>query len=129
MGEVLWGVAGSDPAGIFGEGPVPDAEQAVLDLPVIPGQRQQGGLIHHARGDRGDGVDHLPGAERLRLAQALDSYDAGGILPDAVEAGGDGADADAAGFDPAVAMVDLAGAPEVGRVDGSVTLARTTGEP
>ena len=34
-GQRLRGVAGSDAAGVLAEGPIPDAVQAVLDIPFI----------------------------------------------------------------------------------------------
>jgi len=129
VGEVLRGASGSHPAGVLGEGAVPDAEEAVFDLPVVPGQRQQSSLIHHSGWDRCDGVDHLPRAEGLRFAQALDPNDACGVFPDGIETIRNGAHSDTADFDPAMAMVHMLCAPEIGRVEVSLTLARAAGEP
>ena len=52
--------AGSDAAGVFLERSVANAEEAVLDLPMVAGELEQRGLVHHGLGDGGDGVDHLP---------------------------------------------------------------------
>ena len=48
FGLSLRRASGSHPACLLGEGAVPDAEEAVFDLPVVPGQRQQSSLIRHS---------------------------------------------------------------------------------
>lgn len=129
MCEVCGRVLGPDAAGVFGEGSIPDAEQAVLDLPVVPRQLQQSSFVHHVGWDRGDGIDDLPRAERPGLAQPFDADDPAGILPELIEPRRDGAHRDASGLDAAMAAIDLLGPSQIGRIKFLFWLARAAGEP
>ena len=130
MSEDLRGGAGSDATSILGEGAVADAEEAVLDLPVIAGELEQSGGVEALLGQAGDGVDDLARAEGLGLAPALDAADAQEARPALIEAGGQPrVNGNEAGLDAAVRLLDRFGASPVGRVGRPVRGARQSGEP
>ena len=129
VSEDLRSGAGADAAGVLGEGAVADAEEAVLDLPVIAGELQEGGGIEPRLGQAGDGVDDLARAQGLGLPAALDAADAPETRPVLVEAGGQPrAHRDEAGLDAAVRLLDRRGAPQIRRVDAPLRGARQGGE-
>jgi hypothetical protein len=129
VSEVVRSVLRSDPAGIFGEGSIFDAEETVFDLPVVSCQLQQGGFIHHSDRDRCDGVDDLPRAERPGFTQALDPDNARGVFPDSVEPRRDGAHQDTPCLDAAMAAINMLRPPQIRRIKSLCALARAAGEP
>lgn len=130
MGEGLGSLSGTDAAGVFLEGDVADVEEPVFDLPMGAGQRQKVVGAHQFLGDRGYGVDDLPGAEDFRLAPAFDPHDPQEAWPMALQVGRQFvAHGDTADFDAPVRLVDILGARQIRRIDAPPILARPAGEP
>jgi hypothetical protein len=121
-------VAGADPASVFGEGPVADAEQPVLDLPVIAGECQHGAGVHRIGRDGRDGVDDLARAQGPGFAQPLDPDDAGRVGPEPIEPRRRSPDGDPSDLDATMAAVDLLGAAQIRRIDRLVSLSGAAGE-
>jgi len=135
MGQGDWGVAGADTAGILGEGAVRDAEGAVLDAPMGAGEFEPpvgaGGLFGQSGlfGQISNGIDDLPLAVGLQLADALDTADPQQTGPVFVEPRGRRAHRDAADLDAAVLLADCLGALQVRGIDPPVRGARQRGYP
>ena len=129
MGQGDRGVAGADAAGVLGESAVFDAEGAVLDAPMGAGGFEElggaGGLLRQI----GNGIDDLPLAVGLQLAEALDAADPHQAGPVLVEPRRWRAHRDAADLDAAVLLADRLGALQVRRVDPPVRGARQRRDP
>ncbi|BAI75189.1 transposase (plasmid) [Azospirillum sp. B510] len=100
----LWHGAGSHPAGVFAQEDVTPPVQAVLDAPVVAGEREQRRRRGVVAVQAGDDVDGFVRDRALDLAGPLDAADLRHAGP--VERGNDlAADGDAAGFDAPVPLL------------------------
>src|SRR4051812_23965561 len=120
VGQGDWGVAGADAAGVLGDGAVFDAERAVLDAPMGAGEFAQPVGAGCLFGEIGHGIDDLPRAVGLHLAEALDAADPHQAGPVLVEPRGRRAHRDAADLDAAVLLIDRFGALQVRGIDPPV---------